>query len=117
MGLHVATQPPIRRLSLKSSAVCHSPATVKIHSTDTVTSRGNRFTRISIAGPAIRVYQSADANDRRLRYWRSRAALRMNEATTYGWDNIATWLDERVMDVAFICWASTACSVGETTRS
>jgi hypothetical protein len=36
---------------------------------------------VSIAGPAIRAYPLADANDKCLRYWTSRAALRMNEAT------------------------------------
>ena len=51
------------------------------------------------------------------RYWTSRAALRMKEATTYGWDNIATWLDGSVIDVAFMRSANIACSVGETTRS
>ena len=50
-------------------------------------------------------------------YWTSRAALRMKEATTDGIDNIATWLDGSVMDVAFIRSANIACSVGETTRS
>lgn len=36
-------------------------------------------------------------------YQSSRAAFRINDATAYGLDNIATWLDERVIDVAFIC--------------
>src|SRR5262245_62156189 len=41
----------------------------------------------------------------------------MNEATAYGWDNIATWLDDSVIDVAFMRSANIACSVGKTTRS
>jgi hypothetical protein len=32
----------------------------------------------------------------------------MNEATTKGWDNIATWLDDSVIDVAFIRSANIA---------
>ena len=41
----------------------------------------------------------------------------MNEATAYGWDNIATWLVDSVIDVAFIRSANIAWSVGSTTRS
>src|SRR5262249_27312347 len=41
----------------------------------------------------------------------------MNDATTYGWDNIATWLDDTVIDVAFMRSANIVWSVGKTTRS
>jgi hypothetical protein len=32
----------------------------------------------------------------------------MNEATAYGWDNIATWLEDSVIVVAFIRSANIA---------
>src|SRR5262245_45706604 len=50
-------------------------------------------------------------------HWTSRAALRMNDATTNGCDSMATWMACRVIDVAFIRSANIAWSVGDTTRS
>src|SRR5262245_34908525 len=50
-------------------------------------------------------------------YWTSPAALRMNEATTEGWDNMGTWLDDSVIDEACIRSTNIFWSAGGTTRS
>ena len=55
-------------------------------------------------GPLIRVYRGCRRRGMKVLSYRSpRAPLRINEATAYGLDDIATWLDESVIVVAFIC--------------